>query len=149
MTDITIADITRLRLSPISIPLYSARAVTETLAPIQIAARYGRTVNGELIDLSAIQLRKYGVSLTCTDQQSPALSGVWPGQILTVDCISELAYETNSDNGPERTVVEGSSREESGFTFYRPRLTMMVTAFSYNTDEYEALIGWTLTLEEV
>lgn len=137
---------TLLVLSGMGVAPYSARALTQTLQPIAQAAQQRRTVNGALVDVSASQFQKYRSTITCTDQASPALEGVWPGAELVVDCVAELSYETMT-GAPAREVV--ASREADGFTFYRPRLTMLVTDFSVQTDEWGASVGWTLGLEEV
>jgi hypothetical protein len=126
---------------------YSARGITETLAPDSASQKMRRTVNGTLVDLSGTQFRKYLVSVQCRDLQPPALSGVWPGQIVTVNCITELCHETGG--AFERTAVGGSTRTADGFTYYRPVLTMMVVSFSMDTDEWGGRIGWTLELAEV
>lgn len=139
---------TLLVLSGMGVPPYSARGLTQTLEPIDAAADVRRTINGAAVDLSESQFRKYRSTISCTDQQAPALEGIWPGQQLTVDCVFELSYETVTAS-PSRTEVPGSSYEESGFTFYRPRLTMMVTALSETKDEYGATTAWSLELEEV
>ena len=139
-------DSTLLRLTGAGIPPYSARGITETLAPISAAAQLVRTVNGELDDLSDTEFRKYAVTWTCRDTDAPAFGNLWPGQVLEADLISELAFET-STGGAERTVV--SSRDSGEFTFYRPRLTVRVLAFSHTRDEWGAATGWTLEAEEV
>lgn len=140
MTDTTV-----LRLEGMGVPPYSARGLTQTLDPIQAAGQIRRTVNGTLVDFSGTQFRKYKSTISCNDQQAPALEGIWPGMTLTVDCVAELGYET-STGGPSRTVV--SSREDGDFTFYRARLTMLVMAFTQSRDEYGHQTGWTLELEE-
>ena len=140
-------DTTNLVLTGIGIPPYSARGLEQTLAPIESAGFFARTVDGTLVDLSATQFRKYRSTITGSDQQPPAYDGVWGGQIVSVDCIAELAYETATGGSPEKTVV--SSREEGDWTFYRPRLSMMVIDFRTITDEYGARVGWELDLEEV
>jgi hypothetical protein len=127
---------------------YSARGLSQSLEVIQAATVMRRTINGELIDLSRAAFRKYRSTITCTDMQAPALNGIWPGQVLTVDCVSELAYLT-AGGSPERAVVPGSMRESGDFTVYRPRLTMRVVSFSEDTDEWQAQVGWSLELEEV
>ena len=143
MTDTTILVITALGLPP-----YSTRGATQTLQPISAAASMRRTVNGDLIDLSVSELRKFRSTITCTDQQPPAFNGIWPGQSVVVDCISELAYEGTTDAVADRTAVSGSERTEDGWVFYRPQLTMRIMDFRTDTDEYGAAIGWTLELEE-
>lgn len=144
-------ELTLLRLDPIGVPPYSARGISQTLAPIDGAAQLARTVNGAMIDLSDPNFRKYRSTITCTDQQQPALDGVWPGMILTVDCVIELPYLTGG--APEREVAgttdDPATRTENGFTFYRPRLTMMVIDYQAGVDEWGADANWTLSLEEV
>jgi hypothetical protein len=130
----------------IGMPPASIRGVTQTLKPITAAANMARTVNGSLIDLSAPEFRKYGSTIQCSDQDPPELSGVWPGAVITVDCIAELSYAT-SGGSAERTVV--GSRVEGLYTIYRPRLSMMVVSFELTKDEWSAVNGWTLDLEEV
>jgi hypothetical protein len=141
-------DTTLLAIAEIDVPPYSARGISQTLQPIGGAGQMRRTVNGTLVDISATQFRKYRSTIACTDQQQPALDGVWPGMTLTIDCVSELSYKTGVGTAG-RTAVSGSSRTESGFTFYRPVLTMKVVDYSVDTDEWGASIGWQLQLEEI
>lgn len=141
--------VTLLRLAPIDIPPYSAKGISESLQPISASSFAKRTVNGELIDLSSSQFRKYSVKLSCTDMDFPALAGVWPGQILTVDCITELVELTSTGAVPERTAVSGSERTANGFSYYRPQLSMMVIDYQTSFSEWEAEMNWTLELEEV
>jgi hypothetical protein len=140
--------LTLLEISGIDLPHYATRGVTQTLEPIDQAKQTKRTVNGVLKDVSAAQFQKYKSSITCTDQQDPGLNGIWPGQIVTVDCIAELSYKT-SGGSADRAVVGGSSRTDGDWTFYRPQLSMRVTSYSTQTDEYGASVGWQLDLEEV
>jgi hypothetical protein len=137
-----------LTLSGIGVPPYSARGASQTLEPIQASQQLRRTVNGELIDISRPEFRKYRSRISCAEQQPPAVDGVWPGQVVTVGCISELSYLT-AGGSPARTPVTGSSRTEGAYTFYRPSLTMRVVTFSQDTDEYGAETSWSLELEEV
>ena len=147
MADLT--DITLLRLDPIDVPPYSARGISQTLEPIEAAAYLRRDVNGNLIDLSVSQERKFRSTITCEDQDHPALNGVWPGMQLTVDCVVELAYADATDGAADRTAVAGSTRTADGFIFYRPQLVMLVVGYTIERDEYGAAVGWTLDLEEV
>jgi hypothetical protein len=130
------------------LPPYAARGITQTLDPINQAANLRRTVNGDLKDISFSSFRKYKSTLSCNDQLAPALDGVWPGQTVQVDCVSELAYKT-AGGSPQRTVVSGSSRVEGDYTYYRPRLTMKVLGYSVSTDEYGGQVGWQMALEEI
>ena len=137
-----------LSLSGIGVPPYSARGATQTLEPIDQAAQLRRTVNGALVDLSRSEFRKYRSTISCSDQQPPAVDGLWPGQIVTVGCIAELSYLT-SGGSPARMPVGGSVRTEGSYTFYRPSLSMRVVGFSQERDEFGAVVSWSLQLEEV
>lgn len=139
---------TLLKLSGDLLPPYSTRGASQTLEPIDASANMRRTVNGSLKDISFDGFRKYKSSITATDQRVPALDGIWPGATLTVECVQELAYKT-AGGTPKRPVVTGSSRVEGNYTYYRPILTMLVTGYTTNLDEWEATVGFTLNLEEV
>jgi len=140
------ADESVLSLLGLGVPPYSARGLSQTLEPLDQAASLARTINGELIDLSRPEFRKYKSTISGTDQRPPSSDGLWPGREVVVDCIAELAYP---DGGaPQRLVVEGSSFSEDGFTYYRPRLTMVVTGFQLSRDEYGAQVAWSMSLEE-
>lgn len=142
------ADETLLVISGDGMPPYSVRGISETLEPVEPAF-----------------FDKYKLTLTCSDIESPAFDalrvGLWKrtvngelidlagrGSTVTVDCISELAYKT-SGGSPSRTVVSGSSRTSGDFTLYRPELTMGVVAKTQQTDEYGAVVAWTLELAEI
>lgn len=139
---------TLLVISGPGIPTYSSRGLSQTLDPIDAAGALARTVNGGLIDLSPTQMRKYRSTITCTDQDAPALDGVWPGMPLTVDCVPELGYLT-AGGSPQRSVVPGSSRVAGLWTWFRPRLSMLVVNYTANTDEWGAAVAWSLDLEEI
>lgn len=141
MTD-TLLVITGIGLTP-----YSARGLKQTLEPIEAAKGHlVRTVNGGFLDLSPPQFRKYKSQITCDDMNAPALDGVFEGLAVTVDCVAELPYPTGGT--PNRPVVDDSSREDGAFTFYRPRLDMVVLDWQVTTDEWGAAVGWRLDLEE-
>lgn len=139
---------TVLTLSGIGVPPYSARGLRQTLTPIESSRQMHRTINGVLRDFSGAQFRKYQSVITGNDQQPPACDGVWPGQLVTVGCIVELAVQGSASTFA-RTAVSGSVREESGFTFYRPQLNMRVLDFNVDRDEWGAQVRWTMSLEEV
>lgn len=148
-----LSQITELRLEGMDIPPYSARGVTQTLAPIAGSVQMRRTVNGNLRDVADPLFRKYQSTVSCNDMDPPALEDRWPGMILTVDCVAELATVEGTD-GPStegfvRDHVPGSVRSANGFTFYRPRLIMRIVGFNVNRDEWGAATSWSLALEEV
>lgn len=150
-------DTTILRLTGLGIPPYSARGLRQTLEPVSESVALRRTVNGALHDLSDTVLQKFQSTISGGDQQPPAVEACWPGRLLTVDCIVEFAIEGTVEEPTEeptealfaRPYVPGSIRHADGFTFYRPRLQMRVARWSNDTGEYEAEVGWSLSLEEV
>jgi hypothetical protein len=146
-----VTDKTILRLTGIGIPPYSARGLTQTLRPIEGAGQVRRTINGTLVDFSGTQFRKYASNISASGggiMDPPAIDSVWPGLVLTVECICELAYDAGT-GGPERPAVSGSEREADGFSFYRPVLEMMVVSWNVSKDEYGAVVSWAMDLEEV
>lgn len=140
---------TLLALTGIGVSPYSARGLQQTLTPITQATAQRRTVNGNLKDLAFAGFQKYQSQITGGDQLPPICDGLWPGRLVTVDCIAELCFTTESGVTPLRAVVPDSVRTEDALTFYRPRLAMMVVSLTMQTDEYGAQVGWTLSLEEV
>lgn len=140
---------TVLRMVGIGVPPFSARGVRQSLTPISQAAQLKRTVNGALKDLAFSGFKKYASTITGSDQRPPNFDGRWPGLTVTVDCVAELSYTPDEGDTPQRTVVPGSSRVEGAHTVYRPRLVMKITNLSIDEDEYGAVIGWSLELEEI
>lgn len=141
MTD-TLLTITGLGLAP-----WSSRGVTMTLEPIEQTKQLKRTINGELQDLSLAIFQKYRATVNCSDVNAPAFDKQWPGKQLTVDCIPELSYVT-AGGTPGRTVVADSSHTDGAYTFYRPTLIMRLTSWNVSRDEWGAVTGWTMELEE-
>lgn len=141
---------TLLIMSTIGVPLYSARGLTQTLSHADEAKPTPRrTINGTLRFLGLSSMRKFVSEITCTDQNAPAIDGLWEGMTIVVDCVCELAYKTVGGT-PSRTVVSGSSRTtDDGFTYYRPRITFMVVDIEEGMDEYAHEYAWKLSLKEV
>lgn len=140
---------TLLRLIGVSVPPYSARGLSQTLAPIDQASNLKRTVNGDLVDISFSGFRKYRSTISGTDQRPPNFDGSWPGKSVTVDCIAELSFTPDEGQTRQRPAVPGSEHTEGAHTVYRPRLEMKIINFQQDHDEYGAQIGWTLDLEEI
>jgi hypothetical protein len=139
---------TMLVLSVGGVPLYSSRDLEQSLEPIDQAHVTRRTINGVLVDLSVNRFHKYKSKISCQDVEAPAIDGIMPGMTLTVDCVAELVYKT-AGGTPSRTVVTGSTRTVGGYTIYRPRLNMMVTAINSSISEYSHEVRWDIDLEEV
>lgn len=145
---VSATDPTVLRLSGIGVPPYSARGLSQTLTPIAEAGQFARSINGKLLNLSYEPMRKYKSTITGSDQRPPSIDNVWPGLVLDVDCIAELAIPDGALPFGRDPVDYESVRTEQGFTFYRPRLRMMVINFAVDQDEYGAQVGWSMDLEE-
>lgn len=139
---------TLLILEGVGVTPYSARGIKEKLEPVEASVHLARTVNGSLINMSAPQMKKYKISLTGEDQDPPSFSGIWPGAVIVVSCISELSYLTINSTLAERPAVEGSERVEGDFTFYRPIIEAMVEGLSVEKDEWGAVISWDMALQE-
>lgn len=97
---------TVLVLSGIGIVPFSARGLSETLAPIDQGSQIRRSVNGALTDLSLTAFRKYRLTISGSDMQPVALNGVWRGQAVTVSCITELAKAVTLVAGAASTVLD-------------------------------------------
>ena len=127
---------------------YSARWLTQTLEPIEASAQLRRTVNGAPADLSYRLFRKYKTTISRQDQEPPGVEAVWPGQVVTVRCVTELCFPS-ATRSLARPAVTGSERTEGEFTFYPSVLSMMVTGFAVSGDEYAAAVSWQLQMEEI
>lgn len=140
---------TTLTLSGDGVQPYATRGASQTLNPIQEATQVDRTVNGKLVNLSFDDgFQKFASTISCNDQTSPAFEKSWPGLTVTVGCIAELCYKTDGGS-PSRPVVAGSERTDGDYTFYKAQLTMIILGYSTQTDEYGALVSWSMQLEEV
>jgi hypothetical protein len=135
----------------LGIPLYSARGLKQTLTPIAAAgANVMRDINGTMVNLELdTPFLKYASHIECGDNDTLfplAFDGIWPGQVLTVHCVSELI----TAGSPLRPVVSGSQwTDAGGLHHYRPQLQMMITGWSSQESEWEATVAWTIDLEEV
>lgn len=138
---------TDLALSTIDLPPYAARGATEDITLIEQAGPLRRTINAILVDVSDTAFDKYRINVDCEDMQTPSFDGVRRGQVVIVNCISEFSYKL--PGSANRPIAPGSYRERDGFAFYKPQLTCMVIDFETSRDEYGAVSGWSLELEEV
>lgn len=169
MTDETI-----LKIGDLIFPVGAARGISQTIQPID-NGDVRRTVNGSLLDLTRIQNRKFESQIRLQDQATPTLAGVWKGSTHIIECIfpfRELVDPASTTHTIIRTPVTGSVTgiedisglivdpisvvgEDITFTNavnlikYRPVLTMMVLAITFDVDEYAATEGWTVDFEEV
>jgi hypothetical protein len=142
------SDSTLLKISGVGMSPYAARGLTQTLNSIEQARDLRRTINGELIDFSVEQFRKYASVISGGDQMPPGVAGIWPGREVQLECIAELYYLTAGGTA-ERPVAAGSVRIEGPYTYYRPVLNMRILDFSQSFDEWNVQVSWSLTLEEI
>jgi hypothetical protein len=114
------------------LPEYACRGIVMTMQPIDAASVLRRDINGNLVDLSPVQMRKYKFTLSCDDGESPGFAafdtiedGVWPGDEFQLVCIPQLGASTQQ-------------------TF-----EVMVSApWNIETDEWGARVAWSLELEQ-
>src|SRR5262245_21588916 len=118
---------TLLSISGISFSQYAVRGITMTLEPIEQATNLARDCRGVLADLSLAQFRQYRVSITCTDREAPTLTGIWPGQDITITCIPGLGV-TNSGS----VLI----------------INAKVTAWNTSREEWPAEVAWQLEAEQ-
>lgn len=128
---------------------YQARDLTQTLDVIPQTKHQLRTINARLRDFSNPAFRKYISTITCKDTNAPPLDGLFPGDLVTVDCALMLSYLTGNPGSPFRDVVSGSSHILGPYSFYRPRLDMMVRDVGDSFEEWKSDYTWKLVLEEV
>jgi hypothetical protein len=119
---------TLLAIDDINFSQYAVRGITMTLQPIDQAAQLARDCRGQLADISVAQFRQYKVSITCTDHEAPELTGVWPGQDVTISCVPGLGVSNGA--GDVLTILA------------------KVTAWNTSRDEWAAEVAWQLEAEQ-
>lgn len=139
---------TLLVLDSIGVPVYSDRGLTATLEPIAQSFDVERSINGISYDLSQPQFQKYSGEISCSDIQSPAFGGLWPGRQVTMQCPFELGFPTATGSA-ERSAVTATTRIEGDHTFFRPILIVRIGKWSKQFDEWGAIVGWKAPWEEV
>jgi hypothetical protein len=119
---------TLLAIDAIDFSQYAVRGITMTLEPIDQAKNVARDCRGALADISVAQFRQYKISITCTDHEAPELTGIWPGQDITVSCIPGLGASNSSGD-----VLN---------------ILAKVTAWNSSRDEWAAEVAWQLEAEQ-
>lgn len=136
----------------LALPPYSARGVkcnfeqVEGNDPVQACS-------GVMIDMSHEQFDKLKVTLTCTDVRTPLMNKAWKGQVVTIDCPSERGFATATGQQDRPAVPDAygaglDTRVDGANTFYRPRLTCMITEVTHGFDEYPANYSWQIVAIE-
>ncbi|MDR3187462.1 MAG: hypothetical protein LBT63_03490 [Holosporaceae bacterium] len=157
------------------LPPESARNCVQELFPIP-SGEFKKSINGDLLFLETTERKRYKSIITCRDVNSPLVDRIWIGSQITLGCIQNL-WQSIHPGSVEvqliRPAVEGSicvvnnfgdpikfstsdnqvklykSYEDVIFVCFRPWLTMCVTDFSLETDEWKMQCGWKLVLEEI
>jgi hypothetical protein len=119
---------TLLAIDAIDFSDYAVRGITMTLEPIDQSKNLARDCRGDLADISVAQFRQYKVTITCTDHEAPALSGIWPGQDITINCIPGLG--ASNSTGDVLTILA------------------KVTAWNTSRPEWDAEVAWQLEAEQ-
>jgi len=119
---------TLLAIDAIDFSDYAVRGITMTLEPIDQAKNLARDCRGDLVDISVVQFRQHKVTITCTDHEVPVLTGIWPGQDITITCIPGLGASNSS--GDVLTILA------------------KVTGWNTSRDEWAAEIAWQLEAEQ-
>lgn len=167
------SDETDLVLGDIVIPVGSARGIAQSIEIID-NGDMRRTINGTLKNLTRQENRKFSSTINASDFSSPALAGIWRGDVIDVSCIEPLRQTVNPADtdvtlirDPVAGTVRGIDQVTGSFvspssvvgrdvTFasavtmveFKPILTMMVTDISFDKDEYSTDESWSIQLEE-
>lgn len=134
------------------IPDYSARGLTQSWAPIDLATDLRRSVNAKLVNFGAPAFKLLKTTVSCTDQRSPPM--LWPGDEVTLECAFYLSYATGATGATASTTqlftaATGSVFTEDGFVFYRPVLDCVFVGWGDNsTDEWGASVSWSMDFEQ-
>ena len=119
---------TLLSIDAIDFSQWAVRGITMTLEPIEQATSLARDCRGILADISLAQFRQYKVTISCQDHEAPQLTGIWPGQDVTIVCIPGLGV-------PDSTTGQMT-------------LPCKVTAWNTSREEWNAETAWELEAEQ-
>jgi len=119
---------TLLAIDAIDFSDYAIRGITMTMEPIAQAAALARDCRGMLADISLAQFRQVKITITCTDQEAPQLTDIWPGQDITITCIPGVGVP--DDPAGQVTILA------------------KVTTWKTSRDEWAAETAWELDAEQ-
>lgn len=121
---------TVISINEITFPVGSARGIKITVEPIAQASQLERDVRFGMVDLSHPRAKQYKATLTCTDQTSPYLRDVWPGNVVTLTFPPEM-IGPGSSSGDDPIVRQ-----------------MRVGSWKVGWDEWAASKNWSIDLEQ-
>lgn len=115
----------------VSLSEYAARGIKAGIGPIDAAKQSRRDINGTLVDTSNPAFRKYRLSLSCDDMDSPGFGevttdadGHWPGDRVFVTVLPHMASAGAMN------------------------LTMLLKDWNVERDEWGAATSWSAELEQ-
>jgi len=151
----------------IPIVVGSSRFIDTSHEPISGSYQAERAIDGTLINLKYDGFDSYAVSISCTDHNAPALTGIFPGSVITVHYPAEFiepgpsvtltrdpvpgSIVAHSADGRILSRPEGKTLNVPGAAYfsYRPILTIMVNGFSNSNKERKADARWSISGEEI
>jgi len=119
---------TLLAIDAIDFSDYAVRGITMTLEPIDQSKALVRDCLGHLVDISLFQFKQFKVTITCTDNEAPVLTGIWPGQDVTITCIPGMGAHNSTGD----VLIIGAK----------------VTSWNTSRKEWDAEIAWQLEAEQ-
>lgn len=151
---------------------FCARECTQTLTLLPQGV-LRRTINGNLVYVGHKGHQKFKSQISCKDQATPALSGVWEGTLLKVGCLQALTqivpqeadhidlerpfvdFQLFDNAGQSHDSLESEGKRvfldstfPGGYIRYQPSLKMIVKKYELETNEWGLSVGWRLDLEE-
>lgn len=124
------SDYTLLSIDGLGFSDYAVRGITVQLRPEPNSGTLERDWNGNLIDLTLVNFRKYTVSISCTDQEGPPFANIWKG------------------SGPYTVRLIPALLDDTGSTDNILTLSMYVDDWNVSRDEWGAETGWQIDLRE-
>lgn len=123
-------------ISGIDLGDYAIRGMSATLTPISGGEdSLPRAIDGTLLDWTVPQFRKYAVTISCSDLDAPDLTGVWQGQLITVEFepgLGVLTAGSTATDGTESLVIN-----------------CMLDSWNVTRDDFGDETGWQLNLLEI
>jgi hypothetical protein len=107
---------------------YASRGITMSLQPVDAGA-LEVDVNGNLVDMTLPQFRKYEATVECTDHEAPDFTDIWRGTVVEVVCIPQLGPSDSTDG----TLT----------------MSMMVDTWNTGRDEWQSEVAWSLHLRQI
>lgn len=108
---------------------YAARGLTVELVPID-SGPLQYDINGTLHDLTLTQFRKYAVTLSCTDQESPNFDNIWKGKTVTITLLPQKQIGLTAQDTVDGPLV----------------LDCLISEWSVQVNEWGHQTGWSIKL---